>query len=397
MSNDEWSSFHDDLVRPVERRAEESRQRAFREGPSARTAGIEWDGASGEIRSGALETAPGTWDDLLRQWDLDPAEVEIVGPVRRSSWEVAGHGTLNSYRARIQKKNTARDFDFEQLAERISKRKPSKREAPTGEASFVACYGDTQFGKEGTEATIDRYLASLVSIPLRLRELRRAGRSLGPVFLPWLGDCIEHTVGSYASQSSTTELTLTEQIRVLRRLAWKAVEVLAPLTTSLKVPVVPGNHDKAVRQGSEQSSHSSDSFANDMASYLYDLVQVNPEVYGHVEIIVPERNSLVITQDMSGTLVVMAHGHQFPGGADGITKWWMGQAHGCQPAGEATLLLCGHKHHLDMKQLGKKTYIQVPALDSGSQWYVDLRGQESPSGLVTLTVGPEGWDDFKIL
>lgn len=710
QTDDTWSAFHDELVRPVEAKAEKAKAKAMA-APSARTAGVDWDGNEGEIRTGAVEQQPSDWDDLLRKMEMDPAEVEIHPdyPIRHSAWEVPGHGMMHSYRARIRRRSSVqKNLDFEQLAERISNHRPPEESPPFGENAFVVCTGDTQIGKEGTEATIDRFLKSLSTVPARLRELRKSGRSLGSIFSPWLGDCltaeteivtrqygivpigdvsgqfvdikdanggwvnvqiksyglkpitevswrslrasktvrvsnghewvlrdgtrwrtdelkpgmsvtkgyrrkgnfpalsqtgvqagfiygdgtatgngcraifcgdkdealmswfpgvqiserdgknqrrtasrfpeswksvpaftegtsylygwlagyfaadgcvdthggarlssaspgnlefvrsvcailgidtypirevsenatgrfndskmyeislslrslpdefflipvhrertkssrmrpkkspswvvesvrdtgtleetfccevpttssflladglltsncIEHVVGSYASQTATTELSLTEQLRVLKRLAWKQIEVLAPLTHRLVVPIIPGNHDMAVRKGGEQLGHHSDSFAYDLAAYLHDLTKVNPDVYGHVEIVVPERKSLVVTQEMCGTLVAMAHGHQFPSGAEGVTKWWMGQAHGMQPAGDATLLLAAHRHHLDIRQLGRKTFIQIPALDSGSQWWVNRSGQESPAGIVTLTVGASGWDDLKIL
>lgn len=399
QTDDTWSAFHDELVRPVEAKAEKAKAKAMA-APSARTAGVDWDGNEGEIRTGAVEQQPSDWDDLLRKMEMDPAEVEIHPdyPIRHSAWEVPGHGMMHSYRARIRRRSSVqKNLDFEQLAERISNHRPPEESPPFGENAFVVCTGDTQIGKEGTEATIDRFLKSLSTVPARLRELRKSGRSLGSIFSPWLGDCVEHVVGSYASQTATTELSLTEQLRVLKRLAWKQIEVLAPLTHRLVVPIIPGNHDMAVRKGGEQLGHHSDSFAYDLAAYLHDLTKVNPDVYGHVEIVVPERKSLVVTQEMCGTLVAMAHGHQFPSGAEGVTKWWMGQAHGMQPAGDATLLLAAHRHHLDIRQLGRKTFIQIPALDSGSQWWVNRSGQESPAGIVTLTVGASGWDDLKIL
>lgn len=399
VEDDTWSPFQDELVRPVERRAEQVKARAMAT-PAARTAGVEWDGHEGEIRTGPVTQPPNDWADLIRTMEMDPDEVEVVpgSPVKHSAWQVPGHGLMHSYRATIQRKSAAQErLDFDELAERISKHRPQKREAPVGENAFVVCTGDTQIGKEGTAETIDRFLSSLSTVPARLKELRKSGRSLGTIYAPWLGDCIEHVVGSYASQTATTELSLTEQLRVLKRLAWKQVEVLAPLTKRLVIPVVPGNHDQAVRKGGDQLGHQSDSFAYDLAAFLHDMSKVNPLVYGHVEVVVPERKSLVVTQDICGTMVAMTHGHQFPSGSDGVSKWWATQAHGMQPAGEATLLLAAHRHHLDVRQLGPKTFIQIPALDSGSQWWVNKTGQDSPAGIVTLTVGAAGWDDLKII
>jgi hypothetical protein len=75
----------------------------------------------------------------------------------------------------------------------------------------------------------------------------------------------------------------------------------------------------------------------------------------------------------------------------------MKQAHGQQDIGEATLLLTGHYHHLRIEQSGRKTWVQAPALDGGSQWFSNSSGAEAPAGMLTLTVGEGKWDDLKVL
>lgn len=404
----EWSEFHDDLIRPVKEKAVRQRLQARRQGPSGRTAGIEWDGEAGELSTGPLDAPPddSTWDELLRTMGEDPERVRIVPgtPIRHSAWEAQtpdGIQMLHSYRARIElRPDAANTLDFESLVARIQRHRPSKREAPAGPKAFVVCYGDMQFGKEGTEDTINRFLESLNTVPARLRELRRMGREIGSIHIPFLGDCIEHVRGSYASQPSTTELSLSEQVRVQKNLAWKVVEILAPLAKELYLYTLPGNHDQAVRDGGDQAGHASDSFVYDMAHYVDSLARMVPEVYGNVRVVVPERDSLVVTADMGGVIVAMAHGHQFQSGKDGYEKWWKGQAHGMLPAGEARLLLAGHKHHWASNNEGPKGFIQIPALDSGSQWYRDKTGMECPAGIVTFVATdshPLGWDDLKIL
>jgi hypothetical protein len=97
---------------------------------------------------------------------------------------------------------------------------------------------------------------------------------------------------------------------------------------------------------------------------------------------------------MAGTVVGLAHGHQFRGKA---VDWWMKQSHGMQDIGEATLLLSGHLHHLRVEQSGAKTFIQSPALDGGSTWFQNSSGQAAPAGMLTLTVGGGGWSDLLIV
>src|SRR5882762_5200594 len=80
--------------------------------PTGKEAGIEWDGSNGEIRTGPTGEAPSDWSGLIEMWGLDPNEVEIVGDVRRSSWEAqtpSGIQVLNSYRAHIRKRQAFTD------------------------------------------------------------------------------------------------------------------------------------------------------------------------------------------------------------------------------------------------------------------------------------------------
>lgn len=404
----DWSGLHDELIRPVREAEERKVLRAARQGPSGRTASVEWDGSQGELCTGAVEAVPDDegWAELLRTMGEDPTRVRIVPntPIRHSAWEAQtrdGVQMLHSYRARIElRPDGDSPGDFETIVARIQRHQPLKHQPPPGPKAFVVCYGDLQFGKEGTEATIDRFLLSLDSVPGRLRELRRQGREIGSIHIPFLGDCIEHVTGSYASQETTTVLSLTEQIRLQKNLAWKAVEVLAPLAKEIYLYALPGNHDMAVRRGKDQLGHASDSFVYDMAHFVDSIARVQPDVYGHVKVVVPERDSLVVTADMGGVIVAMAHGHQFPSGPDGYEKWWKGQQHGMLPAGEARLLLAGHKHHWHSSNGGPRAFIQIPALDSGSQWYRDKVGSECPAGIVTFVATdshPLGWDDLRIL
>jgi hypothetical protein len=50
-----------------------------------------------------------------------------------------------------------------------------------------------------------------------------------------------------------------------------------------------------------------------------------------------------------------------------------------------------------VEQSGRKTHIQSPALDGGSNWFSNSSGAEAPAGMLTLTVGEGKWDDLKIL
>lgn len=394
---DKWEDFTSELLNAVEDNDAKLMKREARKLPSGKEAGVEWDGNQGEIRTGpTAETPNGSdWSGLLEMWGLDPNEVEIVGPVRRSSWD-SGDRVLNSYRAQIRQRQDARGFDFEELLAEIKSHKPSKKAPPTGDYAFVVAPADPQAGKGDPRFLVERFITATDNTVARLKELRKSGRSIGPVYLLWAGDCIEHVTGSYAAQSFSVTLGLTEQIRLVRRLMMYQVKAFASLTDSLVLASVPGNHDIAVRAGGKMLTKSSDSFAIDCAAQVAEALAENPATYGHVSVVVPRGEELTISLDVCGTGVGIAHGHQIARGD--AMKWWAGQAHGCQDIGDTTLLITGHLHHLKVLQEGVKTHIQLPSLDTaGSQYYTDSTGKASPTGMVSLVVGNGQWSDLLIL
>jgi hypothetical protein len=97
---------------------------------------------------------------------------------------------------------------------------------------------------------------------------------------------------------------------------------------------------------------------------------------------------------VSNTTIGFIHGHQTRNKA---VDWWAKQAHGMQPIGDASILLTGHFHHLVVQQSGAKTWIQMPALDGGSNWFEERTGQSAPAGLVTLVVNNNKWNDLEVL
>jgi predicted phosphodiesterase len=367
--------------------------------PAGWEPGIAWDGTQGSIATGPLEAPPATWDDLFRRWNLDPAEVEIIEPVQRRSWEAQTKTgevvQLNYFKANIRRRSSTATAD--EIVKAISSRKRRKTVPPSGEMAFLVLAGDTQFGKPdggGTAGIVERFQDKTELAVARLRELRKAGRSIGPVYLPWLGDCIE----GYNSQGGRnvwrTDLTLTEMVRVYRRMLLWQIDQFAPHTERLVVPVVPGNHDEAVRVGDKMGTRYDDSWAVEGAVAVADAMRLNPAVYGHVSVVVPAKDELTLTLDVAGTVTGMAHGHQTKGNAE---KWWAEQAHGCQPIGDATLLLTGHYHHFRAESPGAKTWVQIPALDGGSTWFRHRAGHDAPPGMVTMVVGAGSWSGLEVL
>lgn len=369
--------------------------------PSGWEPGVAWDGESGTLTTQPLDARPNDWADLLAVWDLDPQQFEVIEPVQYRAWDApdpeGGLRRLYYYKAAIRRRSSTR-VPVEELLAVLGKRKPAKPVPATGDGFwFGVLNGDLQVGKpdgDGTEGTIKRFGDKTDAAVTRLKELRRLGRKVDGITTPWLGDCIEGLVsqGGALAQAGRLDLTMTEQLRVYRRLMLHQIQLLAPLAERLVVPVVPGNHDEVQRIGKVQRRYD-DSWAVEGAVAVADALKLAPG-YDHVSFVFPGVDELTITLDVGGTPVGFAHGHQF--GRDPM-KWWAGQSHGMQPIGSSTLLLGAHLHHLKVEQSGMKTFIQIPALDGGSTWWRHRTGQDSPAGMVTLLIGHGGWSDLAVL
>lgn len=367
--------------------------------PSGWEPGIAWDGTQGTLTTGPMSgPPPKKWDDILKVWGLDPDEVEIIEPVQLRAWDAQtkDEGIRRMFYYRVQVRRRREGLNVEELLEEVRKWKAPKRPAATGEGlAFCVAYSDTQLGKidgDGTPGTVRRVLSKTDDAVARLKELRKSGRKVDSVYICILGDCIEGFESQGGRLAWRTDLTLTEMVRVYRRLVLQIVKAFAPLAPRVVVAVIPGNHDEAVRK---VTTRADDSWAIEGAVAVADALEM-ADGYDHVSFVFPKKDSMTVTLDMAGTGVGLAHGHQCRGKAH---KWWADQSHGLQPIGDpsVTVLLTGHFHHLRVEQTGARTWIQAPALDGGSAWWVDKTGQDAPSGIVTMLVGGGKWGDLAVL
>jgi predicted phosphodiesterase len=327
---------------------------------------------------------PSGWRLRLVEARYDPAawHRDAVGEdaVTRPVWR---------YRFAVEP-DTSAALDLDELV-KAAKVKAGKKQAPTGDRAFLVALGDLQLGKmdgDGVEGTYSRFYECTEAAVKRLKQLRKQ-QSIGPIYLAHLGDCIEGFVSRGGANTWRTTLTLTEQVRLYRRMLLEQIKLLAPLTDQLVVAGIPGNHDEANRPLHTYG----DSWAIEAAVQVADALSLSGN-YDHVSVVVPERDELSVTLDMCGTMVGMVHGHQFRRG-DAI-KWWAGQAHGRHMIGDADLLIAGHKHHLRVEDSAPRTFIQVPSLEAESTWYRHSTGQGGNPGIVTMTVGGGSWADLQV-
>lgn len=357
--------------------------------PEAYRARLEVDSKDGGFLQSKARPASEMPDSkaLLEDFNLDPDEWSITS-VRKSQWQTYSGDTLESQRISIVPADTGRisDNDLERLLQEVSKWRPAKSEKKvSGELGYVFAPSDQQIGKkqgeDGTEGTINRLLELTNGGVERLRELRKIGRSIGTVVLPLPGDHVEGNTSQAGRLQglAASDLGLTEQTRVARRLLMAQIKAFAPLADRVVVPVVNGNHDEVTRQ---VAADPSDGWNVEIASAVQDACAEN-ELLSHVEFRFPEKSHQTLAVDICGTMLGLFHGHQ----ARDPLKYLSGQAAGQTALGMCDVWISGHFHNFKTMDIGERLWLQCPTVDPGSAWFRDRAGLESLPGILTMVIG----------
>jgi predicted phosphodiesterase len=306
------------------------------------------------------------------------------------SWQGWADGDshwLYYYKARFQPRSThVGSVDLSDLVNAIGKdRRASK--LSTGDAALVVNLSDWQTGKrdgDGTLGLIGRVRQAIIDLRGRVRDLKRMGIPVGVIYVAGVGDMVEGCDNFYAMQSFTVELNRRDQVKLARRLSAEIIRAASKLAERVVVVAVAGNHGENRKDGKAFT----DLADNDDVALFEQIAEAfaeNPDAYGHVSFVIPN-DELTVTLDVCGTLVTWAHGHQFGGGATAEKKaksWLADQALGKHAPGDCDLLISGHYHHLCVAQWGAVGWVQVPALDGGSDWWRNTTGEHSPPGMAS--------------
>ena len=357
--------------------------------------GVAWDGKEGTIVTGSLPAANAPdWDTVLRVWGLDPERFQVVEPVLFNVWGDPLGALNRQWKGKVIQRVGASDSDMDQLINEIKRHKFTKPPVREEGLALLVAISDLQLGKGeggGSAGIVGRFLAGINEVEARWKELVKTGRPLSRLVVVGLGDVVESCGEHYDMQAFQTDLDRREQTTVARRLLVKAITSWAKFAPEIIVAAVPGNHGENRKNGKAFTTFGDN---DDVATFeqAAEIVAANP-AYDHVKFAFP-KNDLTMTLDVCGTIVGMAHGHQFRGNP---LTWWAKQALGLQRTGDSSLLLAGHLHHLVVQQSGARTFIQAPSLDGGSQWFTETQGASAPAGILTLTVGGGYWDDLRVL
>ena len=341
----------------------------------------EYDGQSGYIQTGALEEVPKNHTQILELFGYDPNDVRIVGNPRVSRWQTYDERWLSAYKFQLA---PVAKTSIDELVKLVGRRRAHKPVGSTGVGVFNLQAGDQQWGKsdgDGVEGTLARYMDSIDEAVKEYKRLRKV-RNVGGINLMFPGDCVEGVVSQKGANIWRTTLTLTEQIRLLRRTFMHTIQEFAPLTDNLWFRVVGGNHDEATRI---QNTRPDDNFATETAISVADALKMNEAAYGHVVTEVPPLDQGWMTVRSFDSIFTMAHGHQWRRGK--AMDWLANQALHATNVSATHFLVHGHEHRWTVDTNGARTVICSPAYDGGSNWLQNgshgLRG-----GLTYVTTGP---------
>lgn len=331
---------------------------------------------------------PDAADILTNEFQMDPEQWTVLS-IRRSRWQSALGDWLEAYRINVVPASLSSEdkADVDALVEHVQSWKPGKRPADTsGDLAFIFAPSDQQIGKkangEGTPETVERILVATEGAVRRLQDLRKIGRKIGTVVIALLGDHVEGIVsqGGTLQSHAASDMGLTEQTRVARRVLLAQIKAFAPHVDEIIVAVVNGNHDEVSRQVKLDPS---EGWNTEIASAVQDACAEN-DALSHVKFRYPARDHQTLAIDVNGTMVGLFHGHQ--SGRD-VMKYLSEQAAGQTALGHCDVWLSGHYHNFKAMDVGSRLWLQCPTVDPGSAWFRDRHGLESNSGILTLVVG----------
>lgn len=295
------------------------------------------------------------------------------------------------YRFAIEPINLRESF-VEELLQVVNGRKKTSEKA-SGPSVFHFLAGDTQLGKvdgDGTEGIVKHIMQSTDIAVAEFKRLRKT-RSIGTVHIAWLGDCLEGNQSQNGRNMWRTQLTVTEQFRLFRRIMLEVLDEFAPLVESVQVDVVNGNHDQVQRF---QETRADDGHATEAALTVRDAIKLNADKYGHCEIFVPNKDEAYITREVGSSIITMTHGHQWPRNQG--MKWWSGQSFNWQSAGAAQFLFHGHEHEFSINSNRDRVRICCPTFESESTWWRHKTGDVGKRGGLTLVTAGGEFTDLRI-
>lgn len=343
---------------------------------------------------------------FLKDQGLNPEEWIVTG-FRKSEWE-SGDRTLQSVRYTYAKacddgmRTLITDEDIDGMVERLrtaetrNRNKPSL--IPTENGAYVVLIADAQIGKMESPESIERVFDLITKAANRLCGNMDISRKSKEIVVAFGGDMLENFLSGGGSQVWRTKMTLTEQIRVVRRLMMHAVTEFAPLADRVVFTTCSSNHGQAVRIAGTGETRMDDDHDIEALIAVADAVALVSETnkeYQSAEFVVPHDDSGVTVVSAGGSTIGLAHGHQWR--KDKHWEWLANAAISRFPIGDVDILLAGHYHSLRMEERSAVTFIQAPSCETRSSWFVNSTNIDGHPGIVTFVAIDGAVHDFEVI
>lgn len=310
---------------------------------------------------------PAAW--IRRGQGLDAETIEVT----RRKWVIE------------RAPSTVVHLDASDLIAAIGKRRPTVRTTDTHAHTAVLAVADLQLGESdragnlSTDDTLEALFAAFDQATATIKQDIKRGHTTA-VAVTFLGDCVQGFLSQNGALTWRTDLTITEMLRVYRRVALEIVKRLADLGAPLQVIAVGGNHGEATRM--PQTRYDDNHDVEALIAVADTLNAVGG--YDHVTFTFPTADDDMVTVELpDGTILTSLHGHQWTGPASGAAKWWAGQTLG-RTRHTGDILLSGHRHHLYLEDIGGRWAVTAPAMVGPSAWWTRKTGQQSRRGLLLL-------------
>ena len=265
---------------------------------------------------------------------------------------------------------------------KLCNKKPAKQNTTINDDLFVFALGDSQLGKPDGDGTAGIITAWTESLARARTAWLQAGKPM--VLIAGLGDHLEGNQSQGGRNFYRSDLTVSEQLRVFRRMLLRTIETFIE-APKIVVGIVNGNHDDIQRF---QTTDSSDGHATESAIAVAEAMDTNPARYGHVTLFVPPKDSDHLVIDCNGTNFVLIHGHQWSRGK--AMEWWEKQTFNNHPAGAADILIHGHEHEFQISSRRDRLVICTPSLESESTWFKQKQGAVGRRGALMFITKPAG-------
>lgn len=286
------------------------------------TPAIEFDGHEGTAVTPGYDAEPENFDEFLIDAGLDPADIEVIPPVRTSRWQQQKDGDLvwlTSYRFTFRRRKSEIDLPLVMAEARKKVRKPTVK--ATNETALVVLWSDLQLGKVDLRGGTPELLERIELTKARLWDIVKREKPSQVIFAD-LGDVVESFDNAAKEQQlQSNDLSIMEQVDLATSLAWDHVRWLAEKVPTVTYASVGSNHCQW-RSNGKPIGKSTDDWGVFIGRQLARLASETK--HDNIKFLEPQphHESLAVDVFDDGFHILgIAHGHQ-AGRPERVPDWW---------------------------------------------------------------------------